>query len=190
MDLVELAKQIADEEGPSLPTVGHVDPHKKLTAFARGYEALIRRAKYGESWIHIAEVMGFPTPSSAYKAAQRARNKLQLENKDDLRFRQRLRLDDLYDSLQPAIQRKDKNSPRAVEVAVKVLEREARLEGLDLEGVTPPEGGKAIVIQFEAHPNDEGAKQLLGTQENPALPAPVVDAEEYEEVHLSDRGDG
>lgn len=198
MDLVKLAKGVLEEEDDeeveveesrSLPAPFSSNPHNKLTNFARGHEALLRRAKFGQTWIEIAEAMGFVTPAAAYKSAQRARKKLELEGKDDLRFRQRLRLDNLYDALQPAIDRKDKNTPRAVEVAVKVLERESRLEGLDLEGVTPPEGGKAIIIQFEAHPDDPGARQLL-SQENPALPAPIIDAEEFEEVHMPDRGDG
>jgi hypothetical protein len=199
-DITALAKEIADEEGMPLPATepGRVTiTLQKLGSFARGYEALIRRAKFNQDWVQIAEEMGFPSPAAAYRMAQRARQKLAVESKDDLRFRQRMRLDELYDSLQPAIKRRDKNTPRAVEVAVKVMEREARLEGLDLEGATQQEGNKAIIFNIQPHPNDQKAREVFGTGEgeegktaNLLLPPSTVDVEQFEEVHLPDRGNG
>jgi hypothetical protein len=192
MDVAALAKEVAEEEGLSIPNSdgkgrGHLSL-QSLGAFARGYEALVLRNKYGKEWHEIAEELGFKSAAVAYRSALAARKKLDFESKDDLRFRQRSRLAELYDALQPAIKKRDKFSPRAIEVAVKILEREARLEGLDLEGAAQEQGTKAIIINVQPHPNDKGAREIA--TDDSVLQTPAIDVPFEEEVHLPDRRNG
>jgi hypothetical protein len=193
LDLTSLAAQIMEEEGiKKLPPSESVPREEvklgKLSSFLKGYEALKYR-KEGKEWHEICEILGFPSPGSAYKSAQSARRKLSVESKDDLRYRQRMRIDGLLQALDPAIKRRDQHTPRAIEVAVKLLEREARLEGLDLEGATETTNNKAIIINVQPHPDDEKARKFAADQHR-LLQASATDVPFTEEVHLSDRGDG
>lgn len=191
MDIVALATQVAEDEEvvlPSAPKKRREVRLQNLSAFARGHEALLMR-RDGKEWHEIAEELGYKSPAVAYNAALSARKKLAIESRDDLRFRQRMRIDKMLQALDPSIKRRDKNTPRAVEVAVKLLEREARLEGLDLEGAAQDQGNKAIIINVQPHPEDQGARELAASHGR-LLQAPIVDVQQFEEVHLSDRGDG
>jgi hypothetical protein len=191
INLTNLAQELAEEEHPELlpKTPGHkmVQKTASLTAFAQGVRALDLRTKEGLTWAQVAERMGLRNASSAYSLASRARVKLDVESKVDKRFIQRQRLERMYIALEPKIAA---GRERAVEVAVKILEREARLEGLDLDGQTQEGNRQAIVINVQPHPDDIEARKFVIEHQPKLLPAPIEGVSLEEEIHSSDRGNG
>lgn len=100
---------------------------KRLTAVERQRAALELR-KAGKSYEAIARELGYGGPSSAHNAVKAALRKTLQEPADDLRALEVARMDAMLDGLWPKVLA---GNPRAVEVAIKVLERRARLLGLD-----------------------------------------------------------
>jgi hypothetical protein len=100
---------------------------KRLTAVERQRAALELR-KAGKSYEAIAQELGYGGPSSAHNAVKAALRKTLQEPADDLRALEVARMDAMLDGLWPKVL---DGNPRAVEVAIKVLERRARLLGLD-----------------------------------------------------------
>lgn len=191
IDLTNLAKELAEEEHPELlpaiPGTRKVQKAHSLTAFAQGIRALDLRVKGGKTWAQVAEEMGLRSAASAYSLASRARAKLDVESKVDKRFVASERLNNMYSALQPQI---SKGNPRAIEVAVKVLERDARLNGLDLDAAAQEGTRQAIIINVQPHPDDTEARKFVIEHKPKLLPSSTESVLHDEEVYSPDRGDG
>jgi hypothetical protein len=199
MDITALARQVMEEEGITVeeaekrlprPTKEPVLTSRKARNIALGVRALDMRVKQGLTWQQIADELGFRSASTIYEYAQRARARLDVETKDDKRFVQRQRLDSMYGVLQDRIAKGGKGVERSVEVAVKVLEREARLEGLDLDGLSQENTHQAIIINVQPHPDDEAARKLVSKHQPKVLPPPSTGILFDEEIHTADWRDG
>lgn len=84
--------------------------------------------KSGATFEEIAEQAGYASKSGAYKAFETALKKTLQEPADELRQIARERLNKMLNSLWPYVL---KGSPRHTEVALKIMDREAALLGLD-----------------------------------------------------------
>lgn len=87
--------------------------------------------KQGHTFQYIADQLGYAHPSGARHAVMAGLRKIIQEPADELRKLELERLDVMLNSLWPAILRADAYTPRAVEVALKVMDRRAALLGLD-----------------------------------------------------------
>jgi len=101
-----------------------------LNAIERQVQAVSLR-KRGYTFQQIADELGYAGHQGAYKAVMAALKKTLKEPSDELRNLELERLDAMWQSLWPAIERQDKYTPRTVEVALKVMDRRAALLGLD-----------------------------------------------------------
>ena len=98
---------------------------RKLTAAARQREALTLRAQ-GLSYEDIAQRLGYRGRSGAWKAVDRALQKVQHEGVGELRILHSLRLGQIIASLWDK-----RDDPRAARAILGCLEREAKLYGID-----------------------------------------------------------
>ena len=103
---------------------------RKLTAFARQQEALRLRGQ-GKSYDVIALTLGYANRAGAYKSVKSAMTKAKREGVAELRILEDRRLDDLQDAVWPLAM---KGKPGSVRAALAILERRARLWGLDAPG--------------------------------------------------------
>ena len=103
---------------------------RKLTAFQRQQEALELRGR-GKSYDEIAAALGYKNRAGAFKSVKSAMTKLGRESVAELRTLEDRRLDDLQDAVWPAAM---KGKPGSVRAALAILERRARLWGLDAPG--------------------------------------------------------
>ena len=128
----------------------------KLAYFANGVRAIDMRAQ-GMSWPEIAEILGFELPNSALKCARDARSKLEEESKEELRFIHHQRYEKMYKALVPKI---DAGRERAIEVAAKVLENDAKLMGINEDEKGQTGEFQPILIQIRPAPDDPEAVRL------------------------------
>ena len=103
---------------------------KALTATQRQAQAVELR-KSGHTFQDIADKLGYKNPSGAHAAVMSALRKTLQEPSDELRTLELERLDAMLNSLWPQIVARNAYTPRAVEVALKVMDRRAALLGLD-----------------------------------------------------------
>lgn len=113
----------------------------------------------GYSFDEIAQALDYKSGKHVRAAYQRLMDKHEKESVESLRALQNERLEMAWRGLAPKI---EQGRERAVEVGMKVLERQARLQGIDVadapaEKVT----NQAIQINIMAHPNDEKAKSMV-----------------------------
>lgn len=87
--------------------------------------------KAGHTFQEIADQLGWKGPQGAHNAVMSALKKTLQEPADELRTLELERLDTMLNALWPAILRGDRGSPRAAEVALKIMDRRAALLGLD-----------------------------------------------------------
>lgn len=81
------------------------------------------------------------------------------ENIEEMREIQHERLEAAWTGLQPKI---EIGRERAVEVGIKVLERQARLWGLDAgDAIENKQSNQQINIMIQAHPGDQRAQDLI-----------------------------
>jgi len=99
----------------------------KLKGFQRQMAALHLRAA-GANYEEIADKLGYSSRSGSWKAVSSAMQKLRQEGAKEARMLQVQRLDEL---LLGIWQKAKKGDPRAVRAALAILERQARLMGLD-----------------------------------------------------------
>lgn len=85
-------------------------------------------AKAGVPYEKIAAEIGVNSASSAWKCVQRALNRSIQPDADEFRKLQMERLNAYRMGIWPRVQ---KGEPRAIEVAIKIEEREAKLLGID-----------------------------------------------------------
>jgi len=100
---------------------------RKLKGFQRQLAALRLRAA-GANYEQIADKLGYRSRSGAWKAVSSAMQKLKQEGAKEARMLQVQRLDEL---LLGTWKRAKTGDPRAVRAALAILERQARLMGLD-----------------------------------------------------------
>lgn len=107
---------------------------RSLEAWHRACEALRLKTEEKLSYREIAERLGYKSPASVYEAVQRVLRFMPSESVQDLRSMESEKLDRLEKQLDELIfaQGGDKRFvARNVEVAVKVMERRAKLMGID-----------------------------------------------------------
>lgn len=101
---------------------------QNVTTKNRDIDALALRTS-GSSYEEIATQLGWKSRSAAVKAVRRALDRSLQPVADEYRALQMQRLDAMRRGIWPKVERGD---ARAVEVAVKIEEREAKLLGLDM----------------------------------------------------------
>lgn len=101
-----------------------------ITTVERQAQAVELR-KAGCTFQQIADQLGYAGHQGAYKAVMAALRKTLQEPSDELRTMELERLDAMLNALWPQIMARNQFTPRAVEVALKVMDRRAALVGLD-----------------------------------------------------------
>jgi len=120
---------------------------RRMEAFKRQVEAIERRCR-GESYAQIAEALGYKNPASVCKAIMAGMKRSYIEaGIEDLRKLECQRLDELQCALWP--QAKEGN-PAAIDRVLRIMERRARLMGLDMPVRQEVVGrdGQALVINI------------------------------------------
>lgn len=117
----------------------------KLPARARDVRAL-ELITEGKTYDEAARILGYTDGSSAYKAARRAVERREFAAADQFRYMHIERAQAFRRSLWPLLSIPER-AARAVEVLVKVDEREAKLLGLDAPEPTPPP--VVVTVVFE-----------------------------------------
>lgn len=118
---------------------------KDAAAAQRALQALELR-KAGASYEAIARACGYSSRSGAYQAIQRELRRTMQEPADDVRQLELLRLDDLYRAMVPKALKGDKDSTWYVDRCLNIMDRRAKLLGLD----TPVGAGSGAGIELIA----------------------------------------
>lgn len=119
---------------------------QQLSAVEKQCKALELR-KQGKSYIEIATAVGYRKASGAHAAVKSALHKTLTEPADELRVLEAERLD----ALLAAVWEKAKNGdPKAVDNALRIMERRAKLLGLDAPTATDiTTGGGPLAILMD-----------------------------------------
>ena len=120
---------------------------RRLSAAEKQVEAVSLR-KAGHTIDEIAARVGYSGKSGAYKAVMSALRKTLQEPADELRTLEVERLDAMLNALWPTIIAQGRGTPRAVEAALKVMDRRAALLGLDAPKVV--EDHRTVQIEIMA----------------------------------------
>lgn len=114
----------------------------------------LRRA--GETWERIAAAVGYANASGAQKAYQRVVTRVQRESVDEIRDLELDRLDRLQRAYwTPAVVERDR---RSAELVLKIMDRRARLMGLDA-----PSKVQAEVITYDGNYDyDADIERIIG----------------------------
>jgi DNA-binding transcriptional MerR regulator len=119
----------------------------------------------GHSFDEIAELLDYKSGKHVQAAYTRLMDKHESESVQQLRQLQNERLEMAWQGLVPKI---EQGRERAVEVGMKVLERQARLHGIDVaDQITEKSTGQPIQINIMAHPGDPRAQAMIIDQEQP-----------------------
>jgi hypothetical protein len=101
---------------------------EKHIAAVQRQAAAVELRKAGKSYQAIASHLGYKGPSGAYKAVSTALKKMIMEPVEELRTLEEQRLDTMLAAIWPAVLRGDLG---AVDRGLRIMERRAKLEGLD-----------------------------------------------------------
>lgn len=113
----------------------------------------------GLSFDDIAIQLNYKSGKHVRAAYQRLMDKHEKESVEQLRTLQNERIEMAWRGLAPKVAQ---GRERAVEVAMKVLERQSRLMGLDkADQLVEKTTNQAIQINIVAHPEDTRARQLI-----------------------------
>jgi hypothetical protein len=158
--MIKIPKRKKRQPGAPLPkgfvrrpmSASYVEKREKAN------QALIMK-RAGFSWARICEELGYNHESTAYAAVRAAlRRTAKLEFQDWLAMHIE-RTENYLNKLEKGI---IKGNPRSVEVAVKVLERQAELLGLDYEDRKEQATQQQhIEINILADPRDDDAQRFL-----------------------------
>jgi transcriptional regulator len=111
---------------------------------ATAIEALELR-KAGATYEAIAQQLGYSNRNSAHRAVQTLLRRRTTENVDELRVLENERLDDLLRAVYDvALAGGDK----AIDKVLRIMERRARMWGLDAPTQTHVTGDKEIIVRF------------------------------------------
>lgn len=125
---------------------------------ARAQKILELRVK-GFSFDEIADALDYKTGKHAKAAYDRFMDKFEREDIASIRQLQAERLEMAWRGLAPKI---EQGRERAVEVGMKVLDRQARLLGIDVaDQLVEKTTNQPIQINIMAHPGDARAKDLI-----------------------------
>ena len=130
----------------------HNTTQRDINATERARQALNLR-KQGYTLEEIAKQCGYQDKSGAYRAIKRELDRVIIEEVEDLRKLEALRYDVL---LKACMGKAEKGDIRAIEVAIQLADRRAKLTGLDKrpeEELVNQNYEKKIVIQH-AEEND------------------------------------
>lgn len=128
----------------------------------------------GFSFDEIAQQMDYKSGKHARTAYERLMQKHEAEDAHNLRQLQAERLEMAWRGLAPKIQQ---GRERAVEVGMKVMERQAKLYGIDLaDAKQEPISNQPIQISIMAHPGDPRAQAMIIDSE----PIPLLTGESEE----------
>lgn len=128
---------------------------KALTAAERMAKAVELR-KAGHTFQHIADELGYKNPSGAHNAVMSALRKTLQEPTDELRKLEIERLDAMLNALWPQIMARNAYSARAVEVALKVMDRRANFLGLDAPKVVEDHRTVQVTLMAERLAEESG----------------------------------
>lgn len=135
----------------------------RVRYFADGIRAMDMRRDTNMSWEAIAEALNIKSSnpgSTALKMARDARAKIEQETAEEQRQVQHDRYEFMYSSLVPKIAA---GRERAIEVAAAVLEKDAKLMGINTD--EKQQGNfQPILIQIQADPNDAEARKLAASE--------------------------
>lgn len=135
---------------------GSADQQAAELLAVKAYELRLQ----GFSYRQIAEQLGYADKTGAHDAVQRAQKACVTEKREELRELELSRLDHSLTKLAPAIER---GEVPAILAGLKIMERRAKLAGLDIQAETHPEDvkrrvtdvAKAIYEQFKSEGKSE-----------------------------------
>jgi hypothetical protein len=157
----EIRQQGTASQGRKVGKITH-----KLINRTLGEEIHELRVK-GTNWKHILAILRENHPElrnlqqiqDVYFNYLDISRQVRRENIEEMREIQHQRLESAWNGLVPKI---DMGRERAVEVGIKVLERQARLWGMDAsDQIENKQTNQQINIMIQAHPGDARAKDLL-----------------------------
>jgi hypothetical protein len=165
-------EQIAE---PTPPKRGRKSKVNSLVYFAQGIRALDMRRLEAISWGEIAARLGLEgenAENTALIMARSAKKKLAEESAEELREAHHARYEFMYKSLIPKIAG---GRERAIEVAAKVLENDAKLMGINSDAETQQGNFQPIVIQIQPAANDPEAQRLAREQKKFSAKDAIID---------------
>jgi len=127
---------------------------QEVKAYERQKEALSLRL-VGLSYDAIAERLGFANRSGAFRAVQAALKKTLQEPADELRTLELERLDSM---LLPMMAQAKKGNQGAVDRVLRIMERRAKLLGLDAptkQEITGSDGGPVVIAIGGIDPDED-----------------------------------
>lgn len=134
---------------------------------ARQREAeVLKLRRDGLSFDEIARRLGYSDSSGAYRAFKRVMDRTIQEPADELRRVELARLDYYLKCLQPAIA---KGRGYAIEKAIMIQDRRARLLGLDAPTKHQVTVSDTMAAEIEALANDLGVLDAVVVEEDPPL---------------------
>jgi hypothetical protein len=155
------ALAVVREDDPSirpLPIVPKRQSVKSDWTRAKALKILELRTQ-GLSFDGIAEQLGYKSGKHVRAAYARLMDKHEREDVENLRALQNERIEMAWRGLAPKIAQ---GRERAVEVGMKVLERQSRLMGLDkADQLVEKSTGQPIQINIMAHPGDPKAQAMI-----------------------------
>lgn len=146
---------------------------KSIKIAERNKKALELR-KAGHTWADIATKCGFNNSPAAHIAVRKELEKLPREAAEELRIVQRERLEGMFLALYKQIKQGDHS---AIDRGLRIMERQAKLDRLDLTPATEEDMSKAMVIL---------AAKVASSDEWSASAIAQTEAEHAEETHDTD----
>jgi hypothetical protein len=139
-----------------------------LDAREREAEVLNLR-RTGMSFTVIARRLGYSSSSGAYNAFKRAMDRITQEPAEELRRLELERLDEMFEALWPNVK---KGRGYAVEKALMIMDRRARLLGLDAPTKHQVTVSDSVAAEIEALANDLGILDAVVVEDDPPLGSP------------------
>lgn len=125
---------------------------RRITATEKQTKALELR-KSGHTYQEIADELGYATRDSAHKSVAAALDKTLREPADGVRELELSRLDRMWKGL---FEKANDGDPKSIEVALKIMDRRARLTGLDQQTDAP-----SVVVTQDAGARNEKLDALI-----------------------------
>lgn len=134
---------------------------QQLDALDNQLQALQLR-KEGKSYVFIAQQLGYKDHSGAWRAVRSAMKKTLKEPADEMRKLELERLDDMLSAIAPAVK---EGNLAAIDRALKIQDRRAKLMGLDMPALVDVTSKGEKIDSVEVYAN---IIAKLGLDEQPA----------------------
>lgn len=131
----------------TIPTGQGKGKERAIAAHERAVKALTL-LRDGYTYRQIADALGYKSTASVHEAVQRLLKRLPKQTVEEMREIERERLDRFHKVLADMTENGGKMAPRAIEVAVRVSERRAKLFGLDAADKVEHDFKAPAVIEF------------------------------------------